>query len=239
MIRYRCDGEYVYPCDLGSYQYRSGQSGCKICPDGTYDPRNSTSGPSDTCYECEENYVCVQGHKRPCRLGTYSYSSAQECFPCYGDPEDPNPCIQGEPPVISGKLCNINEYVDQGRVLRISAHKLMRIMIRSSVRTWLKANAKYVPLVLGAKKISKMVLLHFIHALMKNTLRTAISTVTIVRLVLVFSGLMRDASTAHSGTNALMVTTLLHVILVVIVPVLDSVFRVRTVTIAQIRPDGP
>ena len=122
------------------------------------------------------------------------------------------------------------------------AHKLnkfMRLMIRSSVETWIKANAKYVPLVLGAKKISKMVLLHFIHALMKNTLRTVISTVTIVRLVLVFSGLMKDASTVHLGTNVLMVTTLLHVILVVIVPVLDSVFRVRTATIVQTRPDGP
>jgi len=119
MILYRCDGEYVYPCDAGSYQYQRGQSGCKVCPNGTYDTRNSTSEPSYTCDECEEGYVCLEGHRRPCRLGTYSYNSAHECFPCYGDPEDPNPCIQGEPPVIRGKLCDISEYVDEGRVLWI------------------------------------------------------------------------------------------------------------------------
>ena len=119
MTRYRCDGEYVYPCDLGSYQYQQGQSACKVCPNGTYDTRNSTSEPSYTCEECEESYVCVEGHRRPCRLGTYSYNSAHECFPCYGDPEDPNPCIQGEPPVIRGNLCEISEYFDEGKVLRI------------------------------------------------------------------------------------------------------------------------
>lgn len=84
-----------------------------------------------------------------------------------------------------------------------------------------------------------MVLLHFIHALTKDTPRTAISTVTIVRLALVFSGLMKDVSIVHLDTNVLMVTTLLHVILVVIVPVLDSVFRARTATIVLIRPVGP
>ena len=112
-------------------------------------------------------------------------------------------------------------------------------MIRSSVEPRVKTNAKYAPLVLAVKKIFKMVLLHFIHALTTNTPRTAISTVIIVQLILVFYGLMKDASTVHSGTNASMVITLLHVILVVIVPVLDSVFRVRTATIVQIRPDGP
>ena len=113
MIDCRCDGENVYPCEPGSYQHRSGQNGCKMCPDGTYDPRNSTSEPSDTCYECEQDYFCVEGHKRPCRLGTFSYAASDECFPCNGDPEDPVPCIQGDPPVINGKRCAITEYLDK------------------------------------------------------------------------------------------------------------------------------
>ena len=75
-------------------------------------------------------------------------------------------------------------------------------MIRSSVEPRVKTNAKYAPLVLAVKKIFKMVLLHFIHALTKNTPRTAISTVTIVQLVLVFSGVMKDVSTVHLGTSA-------------------------------------
>ena len=92
---------------------------------------------------------------------------------------------------------------------------------------------------MAVKKIFRMVLLHFIHALTKNTPRTAILTVTFVQLVLVFSGRMKDVSTVHLDINASMVTILLHVILVVIVPVLDSVFRARTATIVQIRPVGP
>ena len=115
----------MHPCDLGSYQYRPGQDGCKICPDGwydlrTYDLSNSTLDKSDTCNECEEGYFCIQGYKRPCSLGTYSYLSAHECFPCNGDPEDPMPCIQGDPAVINGKLCAISEYVEEGRALRIT-----------------------------------------------------------------------------------------------------------------------
>ena len=63
----RCSSDVMKPCQEGTRQRLYGQDHCETCPDGTYDPRNSTDDQSLRCEHCPEGFYCAEGLLRICR----------------------------------------------------------------------------------------------------------------------------------------------------------------------------